>query len=382
MENEKLYYQDPFCRSFEARVTGCEPGKGNFLITLDRTAFYPEGGGQPADHGTLDGVAVTDVHERDGQIFHTCTAPVEVGRRVQGELDWPRRFAHMQAHSGEHIVSGIIHRLYGYDNVGFHMGADCVTIDFDGPLTEADLARVEALANQYIWQDASLEELWPDGEELDRLEYRSKKALCGEVRIIRFPGADTCACCGTHVLRAGQVGLVKLLSVQTFRSGVRIEMLAGGAALAHLSLHREQNRAVAKALSVKPQETFAAVGRLQEELAGAKARAAELENGAFARRAEELRGQGDVLLFEEGLTPDGVRRLADAVAAACGGRCAIFSGKAGAYQYAVALPGGDLRGFTKQMNETLHGRGGGKPHFVQGGVAATRAEIEAFFENK
>lgn len=379
METEKLYYAAPFCQKFEARVLDCREGKGGWLVTLDRTAFYPEGGGQPADHGSLGGVRVTDVHEKEGVIFHTCDGPLAVGAAVTGELDWQRRFDHMQAHSGEHIVSGLVHALYGWDNVGFHMGADRVTIDFSGALTWEQVREVEHLANENIWADAPVEILWPDGEALAGLEYRSKKELTGRVRIVRFPGADTCACCGTHVLRAGQVGLVKLLSCQSFRTGVRIELLCGRKALEYLSAVEEQNRTVGQALSVKAGETAAAVSRLKEELGEARLRLTELENESFRRRAEAFRDRGDVLLFEAGLAPDAVRRLAIALSEVCGGRAAVFSGADGDWKYAVGKPGGDLWAFTKAMNAALGGRGGGKPDFVQGGTAASRAEIEGFF---
>ncbi len=380
METEKLYYADSFCRSFTATVLNCREGEGGFLVTLDRTAFYPEGGGQPADQGVLGDVKVLDVHEKEGAILHTCDGPLPVGETVTGELDWARRFDHMQAHSGEHIVSGLIHSLYGYNNVGFHMGAQYVTIDFDGPLSQEDMERVEALANQRIWEDRGVEVLWPDAQGLATLDYRSKKALEGAVRIVRFPEADTCACCGTHVLRAGQVGLVKLLTVQPFREGVRIEMLAGRKALAYLTMNREQNREVAQLLSVKPEGTLAAVTRLKEELAEVRRQLVEREEVLFAREAEAYAGVGDVLLFRQGLSPDGVRRMAIALAARCGGRGAVFSGAEGTFQYAMGQPGGDLRAFTKEMNTALHGRGGGKPDFVQGGVNASQEEIEAFFQ--
>ncbi len=379
METEKLYYADSFCRSFPATVLDCREEKRGFLVTLDRTAFYPEGGGQPADQGLLGGVRVLDVHEKEGVVLHTCDGPLPVGEKVTGELDWTRRFDHMQAHSGEHIVSGLIHRLYGYDNVGFHMGAQCVTIDFDGPLTREEVAEVEALANQRIWEDREVEILWPDANGLAAMDYRSKKALEGAVRIVRVPEADTCACCGTHVLRAGQVGLVKLLSVQPFRDGVRIEMLAGRKALAYLTMNQEQNREVTRLLSVKPEGTAAAVTRMKEELAEVRRQLVEREEALFAREAEAYAGAGDVLLFREGLSPDGTRRMAVALTARCGGRGAVFSGADGAFQYAIGQPGGDLRAFTREMNAALHGRGGGKPDFVQGGVSATRQEIEAFF---
>lgn len=382
METEKLYYQDSFCRRFTATVLDCREEKGQFQVILDRTAFYPEGGGQPADQGTLGAARVLDVREKEGEIRHLCDRPLTVGETVTGELDWVRRFDHMQAHSGEHMVSGWLHRLYGYHNVGFHMGAQFVTIDFDGPLTEEEMRKVEDRVNQSIWEDREVEILWPDSQELKEMEYRSKKELEGAVRIVRFPETDTCACCGTHVHRGGQVGLVKLLTVQPFRSGVRIEMLAGRKALEYLTMNRDQNRAVGQLLSVKPEGTLGAVTRLKEELTDVRRQVVEREEALFARETEAYEGAGDVLLFQEGLSPDGTRRLAAALTARCKGRGAVFSGKDGSWQYAIGQSGGDLRAFTKEMNQALGGRGGGKPDFVQGGVTALQEEIEGFFQNR
>ena len=379
MKTEKLYYADSFCYTFTGKVLDCAEGKNGWIVTLDRTAFYPEGGGQPADHGVLGNVKVLDVHEKDGVILHTCDGPLAADCEVVGKVDEVRRFDHMQAHSGEHIVSGIICSMLGYDNVGFHMGADCITIDFNGPVTPEQLAEVERRANERIWADDPVEVFYPTAEALDALDYRSKKELSGQVRIVRFPGADTCACCGTHVKRAGQVGIVKLLSCQTFRSGVRIEMLCGRKALEYLSKMTDQNRQVAQSLSAKPEASYAAVSRLKEEVEQLKLRLHAMEDAEFARQAEEYRGKGEVLLFREGLAADGVRRLTIALSETCGGRVAVFGGVDGDYKYAICLPGGDLRGFTKEMNAALRGRGGGKPEFVQGGVLASRTEIEAFF---
>ncbi|MBQ2829756.1 MAG: alanyl-tRNA editing protein [Oscillospiraceae bacterium] len=379
MQTEKLFYADPFLRTFRARVLSCETAGDAFTVTLDRTAFYPEGGGQNADHGTLGGVSVTDVHEKGGVVLHTCTAPLTVGSDVDGEIDFVRRFDHMQQHSGEHIVSGMICAAFSCDNVGFHMGADVVTIDFNAEITFDALREIERRANEYIYENHPISIQTYRGAELDAVDYRSKKALEGDVRIVTFEGADCCACCGTHVLSSGQVGIVKFLSCQPFRGGSRIELLCGARAYRYLSATWEQNLHVAQSLSAKPTESFAAVSRVQNELAEAKHRAAALEERIFAATAKEYDGRGDILLFEDGLSTDGVRRLCDAVGCVCGGRCAVFSGEDGAYKYAVALPGGDLRAFTKELNEALHGRGGGKPHFVQGSAACTRAEAEAFF---
>ncbi len=379
METEKLFYQDAFLRRFTAAVISCTPAKHGFSVVLDRTAFYPEGGGQPADHGTLGAAAVTDVHEKDGGVVHTCTAALAPGEPVTGEIDWARRFDFMQQHSGEHIVSGLIHARYGYDNVGFHLGADAVTIDFNGPLSPDQLTEIERLANERVWADERAECFWPDAETLAALPYRSKKALTGAVRIVRFPDADVCACCGTHVLRTGQIGVVKLLGCEKFRDGVRLELVCGARAIDRLSAEREQNLQISRLLSAKPSGTAAAALRMQEELFAARARLAALEDESFRRRAEELRGKGDVLLLEAPMSADALRRLADAVGASCGGRCAVFSGSEGDWKYALVDHGGDLRGLTARLNAALCGRGGGRNGLAQGSVRASGEEIQAFF---
>ena len=376
---KKLYYDDPFLREFTARVLSCDAVKGGFAVVLDETAFYPEGGGQPADHGKLGSVTVLDVHEKDGVITHLCDAAIEPGAAVRGEIDWARRFDHMQQHSGEHICSGLICERFHCDNVGFHMSADIVTIDFNAEIDWDALLEIEAKANQYIYEDHPIDIQFHRGAELDAIDYRSKKTLDGDVRIVVFPGADCCACCGTHVTRSGQVGVVKFLSCQKFREGVRIELLCGQRAYRYLSATWAQNLRVAQSLSAKPTESAAAVERLENELSALKLRAARLESQVFAQVAARLAGQGDVLLFEEDMAPDSVRKLCDAVMNTCGGRCAVFAGTEGAWKYAVGQVDGDLRDLVKQLNAALSGRGGGKPFFAQGSAQATRAQIEAFF---
>ena len=380
METEKLYYQDPFLASFTATVLSCEAAQKGFLVTLDRTAFYPEGGGQPADHGHLGTLRVSDVHEKEGVVFHTVDAPVEIGQRAEGRIDWARRFDHMQQHSGEHILSGILCADYACDNVGFHMGADTVTIDYNTDITWEQALCAEAKANAVIAADAPVEITFPSPGELAALDYRSKKVLTGAVRIVRFPEADCCACCGTHVLRAGQVGLVKVLSCQKFRQGVRMEILCGQRAFRYLSAAYDQTRAIGQKLSVKPLETLKAVERLEHELSSAKFRVAELESMAWGAIAKAHAGEENVLLVEGPMAGDSVRRLADAVAHQAGGLTAVFAGEEGRYAYALLRPdGGDLSAFVKALNSALHGRGGGRGGFAQGSAETTRAEIEAFF---
>ena len=382
METEKLYYTDPFLTTFTAKVLSCEAGKGGYLVTLDRTAFYPEGGGQPADHGTLGGIAVTDVHEKDGVVIHTVEKAVEIGENVTGRIDWARRFDHMQQHSGEHILSGILCHNYHCDNVGFHLGADTVTIDYNTDISWEEALAAEYQANQVIWADAPAEITYPSPAELEQLDYRSKKALTGKVRIVTFPEADCCACCGTHVLRAGQVGIIKVLSCQKFRSGVRMEILCGERAWRYLSGTYDQAHAVGQHLSVKPLEAAAAVERLTEELTAAKARMAELEGEVFSHKAHEYCGKGDVVLVEPRLRPDGVRRLADAVARECGGLAAGFARGDGRYNYALGrADGAGIAPLVKSMNAALTGRGGGRSGFAQGSVQTDADTIHAFFNN-
>ena len=373
---EKLYYADSFLTEFTARALSCEKTKNGWEVQLDRTAFYPEGGGQPSDHGTLGGAAVSDVRERDGVIYHTCDRALEVGSQAAGTIDFQRRFDFMQQHSGEHIVSGILCGRFHCDNVGFHIGHELVTIDFNAVLTAEDVQEVELLANQYIWEDHPIHVSWPSQAELDDLRYRSKKALSGAVRIVTWPEADCCACCGTHVRSSGQVGCVKLISCQKFREGVRIEMAAGGRALAYCNAIAQQNSQVSQLLSAKPTATAAAVERVQKELYTLLGRVTALEESDFARKAQLYAGAGDVLLVEGAMSAESIRKLCTAVQESAGGRCAVFAGEDGMYQYAVSQPDGDLRALAKEINAALNGRGGGKPGFIQGSVQAGAADIQ------
>ena len=383
METEKLYYQDPYRTAFTAVVRTCQPCKDGFSVTLDRTAFYPEGGGQPADRGMLDGAAVTDVQERDGVIFHTLQKEVEIGKTVTGEIDWVRRFDHTQQHSGEHILSGILCRDYHCDNVGFHMGADVVTIDYNVPITWAQALAAQEQANRILWADIPVEITFPTPEALAHLDYRSKKALTRPVRIVTFPGADCCACCGTHVRRTGEVGLIKVLSCQKFKDGTRIEMVSGARAFAYLSKTYDQARAIGQRLSVKPQDTLAAVERLEEELSAAKAHAAALEDQVFASLAQSVRGKGRCALVQPAMRPDAVRKLADAAAHSAGDLTAVFAGADNHWNYALVHPQGeDIAPLVKAMNAALQGRGGGRNGFAQGSVQADRSAIEAFLEKE
>ena len=380
MPTEKLYYHDCHLSRFTARVISCEAGKQGYEIILDRTAFYPEGGGQACDLGTLNGVIVTDVRERGEDVVHICREALEIGAEVEGIIDWERRFDLMQQHSGEHIISGIVNRLFGYHNVGFHMGKDLVTIDFDGMLTADDLHRIETLANEAVWQNLPIRCWYPSQEELPNVGYRSKRELPWPVRVVEVPCYDKCACCGVHVANSGEIGIIKLFSVVKFHQGVRIEMACGKRALGLLQMVFEENRKVSQAFSAKILETGDAARKMNEMLSMEKLRASALQKRLFSAIAAEYAGKGDVLHIDDMLDNTGVRDLADAIAAVCGGRAAVFSGSdAEGYGFCLATREGDFRQLCRDMTQILNGRGGGKPNFQQGRVQAEKHRILEFF---
>lgn len=380
-DTKRLYYEDVYIKEFSAKVVECRKGEKGFQVLLDRSAFYPEGGGQPCDLGILGDTEVTDVQEKDGELIHYVKAELEPGTEVTGRIDWQRRFDLMQQHSGEHIVSGLVHEAYGYNNVGFHMSSDVITIDFSGVLDERQLAEIEEKTNREIWENKPVEIFYPDKEELAVLSYRSKKELTGKIRLVRFPGADLCACCGTHVTHTGEIGMVKILSVENFREGVRVTMISGKRVLDYLNMVNEQNHQVSVKLSAKATETAQAVERLQEENYRLKGQILRLEQQLCDTEAKRWAGAESVLLFHQGMDADSVRKMADAVMQKCKGRCAVFSENPdGSYKYAVGEKNGDLRQFIKEMNQALNGRGGGRPFFAQGSVNASEAEIRKFFE--
>ncbi len=383
MPTRKLYYEDSHLSGFIAKVLSCEEGKAGFAVALDATAFYPEGGGQAADTGTLGSARVLDTREQGETIVHICDAPLTPGETVEGRIDYEARFLRMQQHSGEHIVSGIINRRFGWHNVGFHMSSDVTTIDFDGVVPAEALAEIEAEANAAVWANLPVKVWYPSPEELPGVSYRTKKALPWPVRIVEFPGFDCCACCGTHVSATGEIGLIKLFSSVNFRSGSRIEMACGKQAFDLLNQAYAQNKLVSQAFSAKILETGAAAQRMNEAAARQKYRIVGLEKRIFASIAQGYRGRGNVLHFEEGLDSAALRELTDAIAELCGGTAAVFSGsEEEGYAYSLGDRKNDLRAFNKEMTGVLGGRGGGKPNFQQGRVQGKRQAVEDFFAGR
>ena len=371
MHTEKLYYADPNLREFTARVLSCQAVKGGYQVELDATAFYPEGGGQACDLGTLAQANVLDVQESGEQIFHLCDRPLPVGEEVVGKLDWQRRFDLMQQHSGEHIVSGIVHTMFGWHNVGFHVGSDRMEIDFDGPITPEQLQLIETKANEAVWADLPILCWYPSQEALPNTFYRTKKELPWPVRLVQIPGIDSCACCGVHVTTTGQIGLIKLISCVKFHQGVRIELCCGGRALTLMQHIFEENRLVSQLFSAKMLETGAAARKTADALAAEKLRANKLQTALFDKIADQYMDQTNAWLFQPELAPAQLRELADKMADRCSGWAAVIGGSEGAYSICIVSRSADV----KPIGLALGAKGGGKSGFFQGSLPSTKQEI-------
>lgn len=381
MVTKRLYFENAYMKEFDARVQSCVEGKNGYEVVLDETAFFPEGGGQPADQGYLGQGEVTDVRDKKDYVLHICTKYLEPGTTVHGRLDWNRRFLHMQQHSGEHILSGIIHRMYGYDNIGFHMGKDFVTVDFSGLLTEEEIAEAEKQANAAVLADERILAEYPSAEMLEKLHYRSKKEIDGDIRIVTVPGADVCACCGTHVKRTGEIGPIKVTSSEHYKSGIRLTLQIGWMALNDYDTKQKNVKAVSKLLSAKPEEIGEAVQKQLEQMQELRQENIALKQRLFERLLQDIpQGQEKAVLFEAGLNAVEVRRLAD-LASTRAGLAAVFSGSdSEGYKYVICSREKDAAALGKRMNQELNGRGGGKNPMIQGSLQAGEQAIRKFFQ--
>lgn len=376
---EKLYYADSHLSVFTAQVLACEQTKKGFAVTLDRTAFFSEGGGQSADTGTLGSARVLDAQERGGEVVHFCDAPLPVGESVEGRLDFEQRLRRMQNHSGEHIVSGLVHGRFGFDNVGFHMGADCMTIDFSGELSPDELTEIELHANETVRADLPIRAWVPGEAELAALDYRSKKELSGQVRVVEIPGVDRCACCAPHVSRTGEIGVIKILDSQRHRGGVRLSVVCGMDAVDHYRAAWQSVTGVSQLLSAKRGEIAGAVRRVLEEQQRMKERCDALSSALIARIASDCAPtEGNLVLFDDLLDEIAQRELVNLLAGKCGGFAAVFCGSdAEGWRYIIGSRTLDLRAAARQINAAIDGRGGGRPEMITGRAAASRAGIES-----
>ncbi len=380
---DRLYYNDSHKKEFEAKVLDCRPVKDKYEVVLDRTAFFPEGGGQYADTGYLDDVEVLDVKEREDVIFHTTAAPLDTGRTVAGRIDWEQRFDRMQQHTGEHIVSGLIHRRFGYDNVGFHLGSDYCTMDFNGPIPREALKEIEQEANRAVFQNLDIQISYPSKEELKELDYRSKIEIDGQVRILTVPGYDVCACCAPHVKRTGEIGLIKLVGMVKYKGGERISMLCGSRALLDYEIKDENAKRISALLCAKEYEVADAVERMKEEQASLKGKLASFQQKLLSYQAAQIPVEDKVTaVFDPSLSGNAPRDLMNLLLGRGAAVCAVFTGtdEAG-YRYVIGSRREDVRPLCRMLNEAFEGRGGGKPEMAQGSMKGSEEKIRDLIGN-
>lgn len=368
--------------TFSAVVTACEKVGDYYEAVLDRTAFFPEGGGQSADRGVINGVCVLDVQEKNDCIYHTLEAPLEVGTTVQGTIDWEERFSNMQQHSGEHIVSGIVHATFGYNNVGFHMGKDAITIDFNGPITKEELKDIERRANEAVVQNLDVQVLYPTKEELANLKYRSKIEIEGQVRLVTVPGHDLCACCAPHVKKTGEIGLIKFVGLQNYKGGVRVSMLCGARAIADYEEKSESIRQLSTMLSAPENEVVGEVSRLKAEISEQKYQIAGLQQKLLEYKVLQMEQGSDLaVMFENNLEGNMARELVNLLMKRDVRVGAVFVGENDNYRYVIGSQSMDVRPIAKLLNDKFQGRGGGKPEMVQGSLCGNESEIREAMES-
>lgn len=376
---QKLYDIDSHIQKFEAQVIACTETEKGFAVELDQTAFFAEGGGQQADRGVLDGQKVLDVKEKDEHIYHYVKQPVEVGKKVAGQIDWTFRFTNMQQHSGEHILSGIAYAWKGYHNVGFHMNDTLTTIDFDGPFTAEELQELELRANRVIYENQPVIIEYPPQEELDQMDYRSKKKLTGAIRIVKVGDSDCCACCAPHVRTTGEIGIIKIVNVENYKGGVRLTIVCGERAVKDFDHKNQLLKEIGARLSAKPEQVAKAVEKQEKELQQLKEKMAALSQQLVQYKLEQVDAEGSVCLVETALDPVAARNLVNGLAAKVGGHGAVLLPKAeGEYQYIIGSLNQDVRPLAKELAAKFGGRGGGSAQMVQGTVMGQAEEIAAF----
>ena len=379
---EKLFYKDSYRKTFTATVVSCESFGESYKAVLDRTAFFPEGGGQYADPGMLNDVKVIDVQEKEGIIYHYIEKELEVGAEVTGTIDWEKRFSRMQQHTAEHIISGLIHQKFGYNNVGFHLADNYCTLDMDGPLTKDELRKIEFEANKAVFANIPVEVLYPTKEELENMDYRSKIEIEGQVRIVRIPGYDVCACCAPHLKTTGEIGLIKFVQSQNYKGGVRITMLSGDRAFWDYCGKEEKIKQIMVSLAAKEELVTEAVEHLKEENSNLKQKLHEQQKNMLKRIAEQVsEEEHTVCVFDETLEGAAPRDLMNMILEKGAAICAVFAGnEQTGFRYVIGSQDIDLRNLCKALNTGFEGRGGGKPFMVQGSLKGKQSDIKKMID--
>lgn len=382
----KLYYEQPYATEFDAIVLCCEETTFNnqkaYDVILNKTLFFPEEGGQSPDKGNINDIRVLDVQIHNDVITHTLAQPIAEGSEVHGEIDWEHRFSNMQQHSGEHIFSGTVHREYGFNNVGFHLSDNVVTMDFDGVLTAEQIQDIEWKVNEAIAKNIEIDVRFPSKEELATMEYRSKIEIEGDVRIVTIPGYDVCACCAPHVKRTGEIGMLKVMSVQNYKGGVRISMLCGFRALAAFRERLDVVSKLTNLLSTSQENIVDRVTQMKDSSHALRVENGELKQQMmFAKVLQIPFDEKDVIVFEEELDTPIMRNVVNELIQYHDGICVVFNGNdTDGYNFILGSAIEDCTAVAANLRNALGAKCGGSQTMIQGSVSTTREKIEFFFE--
>lgn len=367
---KRLFDEDSYIKEFTAKVLQCKQYEDFYKIVLDQTAFFAEGGGQKSDTGYLDETRVFDVQEEDGIIYHFTHSPIEKSE-VKGVIDWQKRFIKMQNHSAEHIISGVVHTYYGYENTGFHLGDDVVTMDYSGPLTQEDIDKIEFLANKAVWENRKITCYYLKNPET--LFYRSKLDIKENLRIVEIDGVDRCACCAPHVNFTGEIGFIKIVSWQKYKGGVRIFMKAGEFAFTEINDYFKALKKLSSLLSLPFTETPAGVEKLMQKLNDTQYQLNGLKLELLKREINET-DCNFIFVDSPDLLKDAVNLLAKKQSGVCG---AFFGNENDGYRFNIITP--DIEETRALLKEKLNASGGGRDNMLQGKTNAKKEEIVAFF---
>ncbi len=390
MKTMKLYDIDAYQTSFEAQVLECVEIKdtdakhsGMYRIVPDRTLFFPEEGGQTPDRGYLQGISVLDVQIQGDVIYHYLPKALEVGTTVCGEIDWQHRFSNMQQHSGEHIFSGLAYGKFGYQNVGFHLSDQIVTMDFDHPFTEEQLQEMELEVNRAIVANAPVETGYPTPEELQKMVYRSKLDFTEGVRIVEIKGYDVCACCAPHVHQTGEIGMFKIQSAQNYKGGMRISFLCGFRALEEYKIKSAVLNELTGIMTTNQAQLAENVIKLKNQVQSLGSQLVSANQKIMEYKIAELpQSQTDVVLFEAHLDTPVMRSVVNRLMETHPGVCGVFVGSdESGYNYILGSKSVDCRELANRMKAELSARGGGGAQMIQGSVVASKNTVEEFLHS-
>lgn len=383
---EKLYDLDSYVTEFDCKVISLYSDSNYIYVETDKTAFFPEGGGQTSDRGLLGGAYVENVRLDGGKILHIVENNAEnveklsIGAVLHGEIDVQKRFSDMQQHSGEHIFSGIVHSLFGFDNVGFHLGSDFVTIDINGELTDEEICKVELLVNEAIWKNLKIHVFYPSPEELKEISYRSKKEIDGPLRIVEIPGVDVCACCAPHVKMTGEIGSFRVVKSERHRGGMRFYVLCGKRNLLDSRERLFQNHLIGTLLCSKETETASHVQKLKDEKAALSAEIVALKRELLSFKAERIESGKRLVFSLDAADAATAREFADRLSQKADEFAAVLFGERGEKFVIISKTDFDLSAVCKKLGEKFGGRGGGRNGIVQGSLE-NPSGAEEFLKN-